>query len=491
MTRPGSHKHYLPHPGLHHLDHCHNNNKPSDRRLLWDTEGGRILTESGYSLLLFQEASCDNVLCGPNEHCNKGCCVCDLGYERDSLGRCVYTGNYNPTLPPEPPPEPPLNVDFKLLQENNGIIFLDGTSGITILTYDPSDSPTDPCGNVICGPNSSCVDGTCRCFPGYQENEDGICVPIPNPGPGPGPIEPPVVFEKILQDNGSTDVSGSMIYIDNQADILNILRYDGSDDVDDPCYAINCGDNSTCDNGICVCNPGFEPNENGVCVPIIVPPDEDASIRNTTSVSEYEVSDTYGFQVLYTGLEEVDEYTWYTRPATSTIYNYDQIRSRPAPKDQTFADIIFDQAGTYTIFCTLSVGGQFINAQKVVEVIETTKIRSVVIETPSFYETLKIGTTYDLVAFTTGNPVNPQYQWEIPSTATGTNLNKSTGQIIFNSALNDTEKIYCTVTDASSSDSPVRRGVQVFTAGIRILQESTGLIFVDDLQTNSNSINIG
>ena len=126
-----------------------------------DTAGKNIYTESGYGLAidppledegdyicadfpndqiyrlaLFEASSCEDVICGPNEHCNKGCCVCDAGFERDKYGNCVkipYDNNLIPPPAPEPPPDILPSLGGTLLQENSGLIL---TENQFILFYD-------------------------------------------------------------------------------------------------------------------------------------------------------------------------------------------------------------------------------------------------------------------------------------------------------------------------------------------------------------------
>ena len=156
MTRPGNHNYHNHSPGLHGLDH---HQRPKD--------------------------PCDYVMCGPNEVCRDGCCVCAPGYKRNKYGDCVP--GYDPI---DQPPRP--DAADPILQETEFFIF---TELGFVINYDPVVStPGDPCDDVVCSVGQMCVDGVCIPDPSYNPCDDvtcgpneicskGICIPDPNYNP--------------------------------------------------------------------------------------------------------------------------------------------------------------------------------------------------------------------------------------------------------------------------------------------------------------------
>lgn len=69
----------------------------------------------------------------------------------------------------------------------------------------------DPCKDVVCGSNSTCVDGACVCDAGYVMGTNGLCA------------------------------------------------------LPDPCAGVVCGDHGTCNGGNCVCDLGYEKDANNLC----------------------------------------------------------------------------------------------------------------------------------------------------------------------------------------------------------------------------------
>lgn len=180
--------------------------------ILNDLQGNPIATESGY-LISFNgphTGSCEGVICGFNEVCRKGCCVCKPGYARDKFGKCIPAELVEDSTPPKS------NCDSSLLQENGGLIstqndificydkpnnnidiiynanLLQESGGITlsedglVISYD-----SGACLGVVCGSGEICIGGVCTpdplynpCFgvvcPPGQICQDGECVTIPN-----------------------------------------------------------------------------------------------------------------------------------------------------------------------------------------------------------------------------------------------------------------------------------------------------------------------
>jgi hypothetical protein len=85
---------------------------------------------------------------------------------------------------------------------------------ITSIFYLASCGTEDLCAAVDCGPHGKCnaTTGTCDCDAGYKKDTNGRC------------------------------------------DLLI-----------DPCTAVDCGANATCDKGICSCTAGYEKNSTGKC----------------------------------------------------------------------------------------------------------------------------------------------------------------------------------------------------------------------------------
>lgn len=263
MTRPGTHNHNRLHPGHHYLDHTHHkciDKEPS--YLLYDEEAFNILTESGYKIQLFVAGSCEGVLCGPNEVCIKGCCVCQAGYERDSTGKCIKIPkepNYEPPEAPDstPPPVRPVARN-PILQESIGYIY---TEGYKVINFDPVDpNNVDPCRNVTCSAGEICFNGVCIPDPDIDLCEGVTCPPgeycflgncYPESDPPP---ERPVSIAPIIQE----DIG--YIYTES----FNVINYDPI--VDSPCSGVVCGVGEICANGVCVPDPNYDPCKGIVCM---------------------------------------------------------------------------------------------------------------------------------------------------------------------------------------------------------------------------------
>lgn len=182
-------------------------------------EGGQALPADGDL-----PASCDAAGCGAGASCFSGSCACDPGFQGDPLigcepidpcagvvcglhayckaGGCVCEDGF------EGDPQP---VDLSSLGSgpacSDSEEDCDGTS--------PEDcTPIDPCFEVRCGANASCVEGTCLCDAGFEGNA-----------------------------------------------LLDCTRID-------PCAEIECGVNASCLEGECHCAAAFEGNPYLGCDPM-------------------------------------------------------------------------------------------------------------------------------------------------------------------------------------------------------------------------------
>ena len=129
-----------------------------------ETDKCGFCTKCGY------KDPCANVICGSNEHCSNGTCVCDSGYTKEpcnittsgtDCGKCVKE-------------DPCANVTCGSNEHcSNGTCVCD--SGYELKSG--KCTLKDPCTGVTCGSNEHCSNGTCVCDSGY-ELKSGKCEAI-------------------------------------------------------------------------------------------------------------------------------------------------------------------------------------------------------------------------------------------------------------------------------------------------------------------------
>lgn len=112
----------------------------------------------------------------------------------------------------------------------------------------------NPCAEVVCGSNATCVEGTCACTGDYVRNAAGECA---------------CPAGMVADANGDCICGPGMITTAN------------GDCIADPCLDANCG-NGTCDNGNCLCDAGYEQDANGNCT----------VVSRTKFLGTYQISET-------------------------------------------------------------------------------------------------------------------------------------------------------------------------------------------------------
>ena len=244
-------------------------------------EDGQCLCDEGYegnptiACHQYEEDKCKDVTCGTNEHCEDGTCVCDDGYELVD-GKCVAIDKCKD-----------VTCGTNEHCEDGTCVCDDGYELV-----DGKCVAIDKCKDVTCGTNEHCEDGTCVCDDGYElvdgkcvaidkcENvqceypqvcKDGKCICEVYIATQPCP-KGQVCAEKgicggcvkCIPDPDCATYSmncpeGSEC---NATDKCGNCTSCGPVDL---CANKTCGTNEHCENGICLCNEGYE-MVNGQCV---------------------------------------------------------------------------------------------------------------------------------------------------------------------------------------------------------------------------------
>ena len=245
-------------------------------------EDGQCLCDEGYegnptiACHQYEEDKCKDVTCGTNEHCEDGTCVCDDGYELVD-GKCVVDKCKDVTCGTNEHCEDGTCVC------DDGYELVDGKC-VAI----------DKCKNVQCEYPQVCKDGKCVCEvyiatqpcpKGQICAEKGICGGcikcIPDPDCATYSMNCPEGSECNATDKcgnctscGPVDLCanktcGTNEHCENGICLCNegYELKNGQCVEIDPCRNVTCGSNEHCENGTCVCDSGYE-LKNGRCVEI-------------------------------------------------------------------------------------------------------------------------------------------------------------------------------------------------------------------------------
>ncbi|KAM3174678.1 hypothetical protein ACTXT7_010054 [Hymenolepis weldensis] len=206
--------------------------------------------QAPYDLLFFPDSEdCDGRRCGQNAVCDRGVCVCKVGYVGDAYYGCT-----------EIPTKPELCGDTYCHPKarcHNGVCFCeygyvgDGTTVCKKIEE-------DLCMRVQCAENAECEAGLCQCKPGFKGDGFAECTPVE--------VDPGSCNGRYCGANAQCRDGQCVCAPGFTGDPYDICTRERP--LPDSCHGVECGSNAYCQNGVCVCYEGFEGEPNLACKPI-------------------------------------------------------------------------------------------------------------------------------------------------------------------------------------------------------------------------------
>ncbi len=119
------------------------------------------------------------------------------------------------------------------------------------------DSVSDPCEGIDCGTGGECNAGKCECNSGYEMDADGSCTDI----------------DECMTDNGDCGENAQCSNQEGAAVLCTckpgfLYNPEGECVPTPACQFVSCGANSHCEEGVCICDAGYEADADGTCADI-------------------------------------------------------------------------------------------------------------------------------------------------------------------------------------------------------------------------------
>jgi hypothetical protein len=119
------------------------------------------------------------------------------------------------------------------------------------------DSVSDPCEGIDCGTGGECNAGQCECNESYEIDADGSCTDI----------------DECMTDNGGCGENAQCSNQEGAAALCTckpgfLYNPEGECVPTPACQFVSCEANSHCEEGACVCDAGYETDDDGACADI-------------------------------------------------------------------------------------------------------------------------------------------------------------------------------------------------------------------------------